>query len=117
MNSKDCIFCKMAKGEMKAEKIKETDNFFAIRDKYPATEGHSLVIPKKHFVTLLDIKNNLGNEMLKLAKEVASDLIDKKLGDGFNLLMNNLECANQAVMHAHLHVIPRKDGDGIKVLT
>jgi histidine triad (HIT) family protein len=116
MTLKNCIFCKMAQDKIKVDKIKVTNNFFAIRDANPKTEGHTLVIPKKHFVTLLDVNSNLGNEMLKLAKDVASDLMDKKIGDGFNLLMNNLECAGQAVMHAHLHIIPRKDDDGIKIL-
>ncbi|MCH7925814.1 MAG: HIT domain-containing protein [Planctomycetes bacterium] len=92
------------------------DNFFAILDKHPKAEGHTLVIPKKHSVTLLDINNNLGNEMLKLIKDVASDLMDAKLGDGFNIVMNNLECANQAVMHAHIHIIPRKEDDGVSSL-
>jgi histidine triad (HIT) family protein len=113
---KDCIFCKIARGEIKAEKILETNNFFAIRDAHPLVEGHTLVIPKKHFATLLDIPNTLGAEMLRAIKEVASGLMDKKLGDGFNILMNNLSVAGQVVMHAHVHVIPRKDGDGVKVL-
>lgn len=116
MADKDCIFCKIAKGEIPAEKIKESDNFFAVRDKYPHTEGHSLVIPKKHFVTTLDIPNRLGDELLKLIKDVASDLLDEKYGDGFNILQNNLEVAGQVVMHAHFHIIPRKEGDGVKVL-
>jgi histidine triad (HIT) family protein len=113
----NCIFCKIAKGEIPVEKVKESENFFAIRDKNPRTEGHTLVIPKKHFVTALDIPNKLGSELLKIIKDVASDLMDKKLGDGFNILQNNLEVAGQVVMHAHFHIIPRKENDGVKVLT
>lgn len=114
MADKECIFCKIAKGERRVEMVKESDNFFAIRDLNPVAEGHSLVIPKKHFVTLLDIHNKLGEELLKFTKEVAGDLLDSKLGDGFNIIMNNLEPAGQFVMHAHIHVIPRKEGDGIR---
>lgn len=114
--SADCIFCKIARGDMKSEKVFESNHFFAIRDISPVSEGHTLVIPKKHFVTLLDIPNKLGEEMLKLVKAVASDLLDKKLGDGFNIVQNNLEVAGQVVMHAHIHVIPRKDGDGITIV-
>lgn len=99
---------------MKSEIIKESDNFIAIKDINPVAEGHMLIIPKKHFVTLLDIPNKLGEEMLKFVKEIAGDLLDEKIGDGFNVIMNNLECAGQLVMHAHVHVIPRKDGDGIR---
>lgn len=99
---------------MKSEKVAESNNFFAVRDLNPVSEGHTLVIPKKHFVTLLDIPNKLGEEMLKFTKKVAGDLLDEKLGDGFNVIMNNLEVAGQLVMHAHIHVIPRKEGDGIR---
>ena len=67
-------------------------------------------------MTLLDIPNTLGNELLEFTKRVAGDLMDKKLGDGFNIVMNNLQVAEQIVMHAHIHVIPRKEGDGIKVV-
>jgi len=114
MAGKDCIFCKIAKGEIKSEFIRESNNFVAFRDINPVTEGHMLVVPKKHFVTLLDIPNKLGEELLKFTKDVASDLLDKKLGDGFNIIMNNLEPAGQLVMHAHIHLIPRKEKDGIR---
>ncbi|MFH1425262.1 MAG: HIT domain-containing protein [archaeon] len=115
MKNNNCIFCKIAKKEVSAEILKETDNFIAIKDSHPITEGHTLIIPKKHFVTILDIPNTLGSEFLKLTKEIASELMDRKLGDGFNLLMNNLECAGQVVMHAHLHIVPRKENDGLKI--
>jgi histidine triad (HIT) family protein len=114
--NQDCIFCKIAKGEIPAEKIKESDNFFAIRDKYPHAKGHTLVIPKKHFVTILDIPNTLASELMKMIKDIASNLMDNKLGDGFNVIQNNLEVAGQVIMHAHFHIIPRKDGDGLKFL-
>ncbi|MEK6914920.1 MAG: HIT family protein [Nanoarchaeota archaeon] len=114
---KNCIFCKIASGEIKQEKIMESNSFFAVRDIKPNAEGHSLVIPKKHYSNLLDIPNKLGNEMIEFTKKVASDLLDKKLGDGFNLIMNNTSVAGQVVMHAHIHVIPRKEGDGLRFLT
>lgn len=107
----------MIKGEIKSDLVAESNSFFAILDIKPNTKGHTLVIPKKHFVTLLDIPNNLGEEMLKFTKQVASDLMTRKLGDGFNLIMNNLEVAGQVVMHAHIHVIPRKEDDGLRFLT
>lgn len=113
----NCVFCKIARGEIKSEKIMENDSFFAIRDIKPDAPGHSLVISKKHYVTLLDIPTKLGNEMIDLAKKVADDLIGKKLGDGFNLVMNNTAVAGQIVMHAHIHVIPRKEGDGLRFVT
>ena len=65
---------------------------------------------------LLDVPNKLGNEMLQFTKKVAEKLLDEKYGNGFNILMNNLEVAGQLVMHAHLHVLPRRDGDGLGVI-
>jgi len=116
MKSENCVFCKMAWGEIKSDKIDESNNFFAVFDIKPKTNGHALVISKKHFVTLLDIPNTLGNEMLEFTKKVADKLMDEGYGDGFNVLMNNLAVAGQYVMHAHLHILPRKEGDGLRVI-
>ncbi|MBS3065549.1 HIT domain-containing protein [Candidatus Pacearchaeota archaeon] len=115
--SDNCIFCKIASEDVKSEVLKESENFIAIKDVNPVAEGHTLIIPKQHFVTLLDIPNNLGEELLKFEKEVSSYLLEKKHGDGFNMIMNNFPSAGQFVMHAHIHLIPRKDKDGIRFLT
>lgn len=114
--NENCVFCKIVLGKSKSEKIAESDNFLAFYNISPLAKGHTLIIPKKHFVTLLDIPNKLGNEMLEIIKKVAFILMDKKLADGFNLGMNNLEVAGQVVMHAHIHVIPRKEGDGLRLI-
>ncbi|MEK6889108.1 MAG: HIT domain-containing protein [Nanoarchaeota archaeon] len=113
----NCVFCKIVGGKIKSEKIGESDNFIAIKDAHPAVEGHTLIIPKKHMVTLLDIPNKLGNELLEFEKKIAGKLMEDKKGDGFNIIMNNLSCAGQVVMHAHIHVIPRKEEDGIRFFT
>jgi histidine triad (HIT) family protein len=116
MGNEDCIFCKIVRGEIKSDIVIEGNSFIAIKDIHPKAVGHTLVIPKKHYVTLLDIPNNLGGEMLEFTKKVAGKLLDEKHGDGFNVLMNNLEVAGQDVMHAHIHVIPRKEGDGLRAI-
>ena len=113
----DCIFCKIAKGEVNSEKIKETNNFFAIHDINPIANGHTLVIPKRHFTTILDIPNTLAEEMIKLIKDISDELITNKKADGFNIISNNLKPAGQIVPHLHIHIIPRKEGDKIKFLT
>jgi len=102
---------------LKTEILMESNSFIAIYDAKPKAKGHTLVIPKKHGVTLLDIPDSLGEEMLSFTKKICSFLLEKKYGDGFNLIMNNLEVAGQEVMHAHLHVIPRKEGDGLRFYT
>ena len=113
----ECVFCKIARGEIKSDVVRANNNFIAFRDIKPAAPGHTLVVPKKHYVTLLDIPQNLAEEMIGFTKSIASDLLDKKLGDGFNIVMNNLPAAGQEVAHAHLHIIPRKEGDGLRFVT
>jgi histidine triad (HIT) family protein len=116
MEDKSCVFCKIVKKEKSAEIVMEGNSFIAFRDANPRAEGHTLVVPKKHWVTLLDIPNTYAKEMMEFVKKVASELMDSGMGDGFNVLMNNLEVAGQVVAHAHIHIIPRKEGDGVKVL-
>lgn len=111
-----CIFCKIIRNEIKAEIVAESNNFIAFKDVKPKAEGHTLIVPKKHGVTLLDIPNKLGNELLTFQKNVVSFLLEKKYGDAFNIVMNNLEPAGQIVMHAHIHIIPRNEGDNLKIL-
>lgn len=107
---KDCIFCKIAKGEIPSEKIYEDDNFFSIPDANQQVEGHSLVISKKHFETILDLPSTLGTELLDCIKKTALILIDKHKSEGFNIVNNNFECAGQIVKHFHIHILPRKEG-------
>jgi len=113
-SEKNCIFCKIVKGEVSCDKIMESDSFIAFLDIKQVTKGYTLIVPKKHFVILLDIPDKFGSELLNFTKKVASHLMDKKYGDGFNLIMNNLAVAGQVVMHAHVHVIPRTEDDGIR---
>jgi histidine triad (HIT) family protein len=108
----DCIFCKIVNGEVPSEKILETENFIVIKDVNPKTEGHSLIIPKEHYKNLLDIPAYLNKEMLETAKNVSLKLMEETSSKGFNLMMNNNPVAGQVVMHAHLHILPRKEGDG-----
>jgi len=110
----ECIFCKMAKGEIKVDKIYEDDNFFAFPDAHPAVSGHTLILPKKHFVNMMDIPVSLGKELIEAIKKVAE--IRMRGGyEGFNLVQNNFPSAGQAVMHFHIHLLPRKKGDGFKL--
>jgi histidine triad (HIT) family protein len=115
-SDKDCMFCKIARGEMKAEKVAESDSFLAIKDTHPVAEGHVLVMPKQHWVTLLDIPDTYGKELVWFTKKVSEKLLEEKGVEGFNVVMNNLEVADQVVPHAHVHVIPRREGDNLKVL-
>jgi histidine triad (HIT) family protein len=112
-----CVFCKIIAGERNGEVVRVSDRFIALRDIAPLAPGHVLIIPKQHFGTLLDIPESWAGELMRFTKAVASSLLDQKLGDGFNLVMNNLEPAGQVVPHAHIHLIPRKEGDGLKLMS
>ncbi|GIU68382.1 MAG: hydrolase [Candidatus Pacearchaeota archaeon] len=110
----ECIFCKISKGEIKSRKIYENKNFFSIFDINPVSEGHSLVISKEHFENFLDLRNNLGDDLIECVKETISIIKKEKPFEGFNLVNNNSEVAGQIVKHFHLHIIPRRKGEKLK---
>jgi len=111
---KDCIFCKIIKGEIKSDIVYSDDNFIGILDINPEMLGHTLVMPKKHFETILDTPSSLGNEFLDAIKKIAFDLIKKQKAEGFNILFNVNKLAGQEVPHVHAHILPRKQNDGMK---
>jgi len=109
----DCIFCKIIKGDIPCAKLYEDQNVLAFLDIGPISEGHSLIVPKKHQETLLDIPNEEILPVFSAVKKVAQAQ-QKALGnEGFNILMNNKQVAGQVVPHAHIHIIPRDEGDGL----
>jgi len=107
----DCVFCKMAKGDIPIEKIYENDSFFSIFDQDPVLEGHSLIISKKHFETILDLPTSLGPELLSAIKTVSLKLIEQFNAEGVNVMNNVYEASGQVVPHFHVHIIPRKKSD------
>ena len=113
---KECVFCKIVNGELLAKKIYENKSFFSIPDANPVAEGHSLIISKEHFETTLDLPEKIGEDFLDCVKKTALKVIDERGAKGFNILSNNFESAGQVVKHAHFHIIPRKEGDGLKVI-
>ncbi len=111
----DCIFCKIIAGEIPSFKIFENDDSFAFMDINPANEGHALVIPKEHAADVHAVSQAAITATVKTAKKVAA-AVDKTLSpDGLNLLQCNGPAAAQSVMHFHMHVLPRKNGDELKL--
>ena len=108
---KDCIFCKIMRGEVPAEKIWEDEKFVAFSDVKPVEEGHTLIIPKEHFKTLMDVNEEFSKKYVDAVKQVGQVLLKKYGADGFNVVLNNGEGAGQVVNHVHLHILPRKKGD------
>jgi histidine triad (HIT) family protein len=109
----DCIFCRIAAGEMPAARILETPGVLAFLDIAPVHYGHTLVIPKNHYANLLELPDELWTEMGQVCRRVAQALRSTLYAQGFNIGMNNFEAAGQVVFHAHLHVIPRYYTDGL----
>jgi len=107
----ECIFCKMSKGKVKIKKIYENDNFFSMPDANQKVRGHSLVISKNHYETILDLPPSLGMELLDCIKNTALKVMEIEGAGGFNLVQNNFAVAGQVVKHLHFHILPRKKGD------
>jgi len=109
----DCIFCKIARKEISVPVIYENDNFLSFPDANPKIKGHSLIIPKNHYNTILDVPNTLGSELMDCIKNTSLNLMQKYSATGFNILSNNFDSAGQVVKHAHLHILPRQKSDGL----
>ncbi len=93
----------------------ETDNFFVIKDKFPQSEGHSLIISKKHYENLLHFPSLLGNELIALTKDLYIKLSKEVNSEGFNFVQNNFKATGQVIPHFHFHILPRKQNDGVKL--
>lgn len=112
MRDDNCIFCKIANGDIPSKAIYEDKEFKVILDLGPATRGHALIIPKEHHRNLYDLPDESASKVMLLAKNMAIRMTDKLGCDGFNLVQNNGEDAGQTVFHFHLHLIPRYKNDG-----
>ena len=116
MKKDDCIFCKLANGEIPTNKIYEDEDFTVILDLGPATRGHALILPKDHADCLFDLPDETAAKILPLAGKLGKKMVEKLHADGMNVIQNNGEVAGQSVMHYHLHLIPRYKNDGQNLL-
>lgn len=112
MRKDDCIFCKIANGEIPSKTLYEDANFRVILDMGPATRGHALILPKEHADNLYELPEELAAKALPVARKVGARMKEKLHCDGLNLVQNNGEVAGQTVMHFHMHMIPRYADDG-----
>ena len=112
----DCIFCKLANGVIPTNSIYEDEDFKGILDMGPATKGHALILPKEHADNLYELPDETAAKILPLAKKLALSMREKLHTDGLNVVQNNGEVAGQTVMHYHLHLIPRYQNDGQRIL-
>ncbi|MCR5787439.1 MAG: HIT family protein [Acholeplasmatales bacterium] len=110
-----CIFCKIVNGEIPSKKVYEDDKVLAILDLSQAEKGHTLVIPKAHFDTMLDADSQTVSHAFEVASKLANKIKTNLNADGINILNNSYEAAGQTVMHMHIHIIPRYKNDDLKI--
>jgi histidine triad (HIT) family protein len=110
-----CVFCAIVAGEAPAHRIYEDDGYLAILDIRPFTRGHTLVIPKRHTVDLTDTPPKTLADMATIGQRIARAARATELADATNIAINDGRPAFQTVMHIHLHVLPRRNGDKLSV--
>ena len=111
----DCIFCKIANGEIPSATLYEDVDFRVILDLGPASKGHALILPKSHAANIYELPEELAGKAMILAKKMAGKMTEVLKCDGFNIVQNNGEIAGQTVFHFHMHLIPRYEGDQVKL--
>ena len=116
MKDCNCIFCKIANGEIPSTTLYEDEDFRVILDLGPATRGHALLLPKNHFANLFELDDETAQKAILVAKRMAGKMKDALGADGFNLVQNNGEAAGQTVFHFHMHLIPRYENDNAGIL-
>lgn len=109
----DCIFCKIVAKEIPCEKIYEDDDVMAFLDIRPISEGHTIVIPKKHIQDLETISHEELFDLASMVKNIGLAMINGLGVKGYSVFMDNKSVANQHVPHIHFHVVPRAEGDGL----
>ena len=115
MKKDDCIFCKLANGEIPTNALYEDDIVKVIFDASPAAKGHVLILPKEHFDNIFSMDEKTAGHVFAVASKIAKFLNDELGCDGMNLLQNNGEIAGQTVFHFHMHLIPRYKGDQVGI--
>ena len=110
----DCLFCEIIKGNIPSKKVYEDDKVFVFLDINPNTNGHMLIVPKKHIVTVDDIDNDLAIHILEVEKKLKRLLEEKLNIEGLTIIQNN--GLGQEVKHYHFHLIPRYKDDNWKTI-
>lgn len=109
----DCIFCKIAKGKVPSEKVYEDKDCIAFLTIGPVHKGHTLVVPKRHVINLFDMDDKTVKKLFLAVKKLIHPVTLAFEADGANVSINNNEASGQAVMHAHVHIIPRYKDDSL----
>lgn len=108
----DCIFCRIIKGEIPAEKVYEDDETIAVLDINPKSPGHSVIVPKVHAANILELPDGKIEPVMRAVKRVAEMTVKALDPAGFTMGLNHGSISGQTVDHLHFHIIPRFEGDG-----
>ncbi|WP_343210199.1 HIT family protein [Anaerolentibacter hominis] len=115
MKEDNCIFCKIAAGEIPSMTIYEDENFRVIFDIAPASRGHAIILPKNHAANIYELSEEDCSKVFVVAAKVARAMKKVLNCDGMNVLQNNGEIAGQTVFHFHVHLIPRYKDDTVTI--
>ncbi len=107
-----CIFCDILAGKRDGHIVYEDNKHIAFLDKYPIDDGHTLVIPKKHFERITDMDSNDVGEIFSIVPKIAKAVLSGAGADAFSLAQNNGKAAKQIIPHVHIHIIPRYNDKG-----
>ena len=107
-----CIFCDIVEGKRDGHIIYEDENHLVFLDKYPIDEGHTLVIPKKHYERITDMAPEDVGKIFTLVPKIAKAVLLGAGADAFSLAQNNGKAAKQIIPHVHIHIIPRYNSKG-----
>lgn len=110
----DCVFCNILKGDIPTIKVYEDDHTLAFLDIRPTQPGHTLVIPKDHFENIYTLPAETACRIMMTVQKVSLALKQATNADGINIIMNNEAAAGQIIFHAHIHLIPRHNDDGLR---
>ena len=111
----DCIFCKIANGDIPSATVYEDKDFRVILDIAPAAKGHALILPKQHYDNLWELGEEEAAKILTIGAKVSKAQKAALSCDGINVLQNNGIAAGQSVFHYHMHLIPRYDKDEVNI--
>jgi len=111
----DCIFCKIIAGEIPSFKVYEDENTLAFLDIAPVNPGHTLIVPKKHYINMEEIPEDQLCQLAAVIKKIGKAVKDGLGAEGYNVTENNDPISGQIVPHLHFHVIPRRQGDGLRL--
>jgi histidine triad (HIT) family protein len=111
----DCIFCKIVSGELPSFKIVEDDYTLTFLDLFPVSDGHTLVIPKRHFRDVFEIDETSLAAVTAASRRVAHAIEIALQPDGLSVFQLNRAAAGQTVFHYHMHLLPRNAGDPFKL--